>query len=226
MHVLILNDSGPDLAPTRLIRDGLLAKGREHQVTTLVPARDLQDASVKCGPVPKRDQVKSIGKDDFVVDALPLDLVDFAMQNHELWAPRGFDLVLIGVAKGHPLGTEVLRHTATLMAMHTALSYHQQVAVVTASDPSRLHPKSVTALNQVIDQDLRDIMIGEVLHLNFPPVDPIASARTTSAHYQPSRLPPVNLVPRARDEKSDATYGPTHITLTKLLPRLQQKAHW
>lgn len=227
MNILITNETG-DKETAALLRAAISAKGREHRIVTLLPKEDQSLTAPAMGLMPTQagaDFTPVEGMTDtYQVAGYPLDLLDYAHLEVEQYLTTGhWDLVLIGVSPGAPLGTERWRSTPMLMAFHVCASYQTPVFVVTqdGKDPALNLP----LIGQLIREE--KINAGEVIHLALPAVQAKTIHRTNPAHYQPSRIPPTTIIPRARHEDSDVTwFRQGQAVATLLHPRLAQKTRW
>lgn len=226
MNILVVSEVGPDLTGPRNLAAAWKAKGKNPRLTIMVPAEDGATAGLALGRVPTPDEIEKVGQEEYIIPALPLDLIDFAFLHSEAFLNRGsWDMVCVGISEGRPAGMEVYRHNAIMMGWHASVAYQTPAYVVTQQAGPVWNKRHESLVTQF--QGVEHPSIGEVIHINFPPGEPKAVMRTVPAHYQPTRLPPTSLVPRAHGELSDATYmADGFVTMTRIEPRIQVSLRW
>lgn len=234
MNILIINDEGPTATGLNLLRQLLKQKWKEAHTLSLTPGNPTPHSSMGASLQFWREvslaDIQKNGSDDYTIfGATPTDLVDLAHLRSELFLPKGtsWDLVAAGIAHGSILGMDALRAGCTGGAMWASAAYRTSALAFAQQLPGDADehkpgdaPEAMfrTAAN-IIPDYLRTAPVGsgQCWLLNFPPEQPQGYRATQPAHYSPRRLPPPQIVPRARDEQSDvAELARGFVTVTQL----------
>jgi 5'-nucleotidase len=214
-NILIMNDDGPDATGLKVLVEAV-KKTWGLTPTVMVPETAYTGASFSCSPgwaSWKDAPAKEISPQFFTLPLTPVDILYRAVMDRESFSGRPWDLVLVGVNHGLNLGFDIYHSSTVSVAMTAAshfrigaVAFSQQIPnIETLAKTAELPPHLFEASEKVIPDFLRKnlVMPGECWNVNFPPVASKGYQQAKVAHYSFYRTPSVNIVPRARDEKSD-----------------------
>jgi len=219
MNILLTDSEGPDAVGLKVLRQAIGQYFKDAKITTVVPKRanpwgSMSMRNMALDEIQKED-LERVEPGFFVVDGCSAsDVVDLAFLHQDWFGPtkKSFDLVLSGVSTGSVLGTDVFRNGNTAAAMYAAMAYNC-CAFSFAQDMAK-HDKTPNLpieffrTSQVIIPDyLRSSnnVSGECWIVNCPQGTPTGYNAIPTAHYSPRRMPPLDIVPRARQEKTDVS---------------------
>lgn len=237
MNILLLNADGPDSFGLKVLRDAIKQHWKECTLYTLVPGEGGANASMGASRQFRRElsleDFTKIESNYYLARQLtPVDVVDLAFLRQELFLhPKAsWDLVVVGVAAGHVLGTDTYRSATTGAAMYAATAYrvaaHCFAQHLGESEDQPTIPHAAYKVAQAILPDYFRSTIatpGECWSVNFPPHSPQGYATVPTAHYSARRMPPTSVIPRSRDEKTDVTQlEKGYITTALLNMRINQ----
>jgi len=219
MNILIINSEGPDAIGLKVIRDAAESYWKDAKITTLVP-RD-RDSWGSIGT--RHSNLEEIKQEDlekrepgfYIVDGCsPTDVVDLAFLHQDWFSPtkKSFDIILAGVCPGSVLGMDVFKSASVGACLYAAAAYNCS-AFCFAQDMGKHdgNPDLTIEFYRIAQVVLPDYLrtsnniSGECWVINFPFGPPNGYNAVPTAHYSPRRMPPLDIVPRARDEKTDVT---------------------
>lgn len=217
MYTLIMNDEADPATITPVI-EALSLESQEPRHITVLPKTDQHHAGTsRSGLNPRTMILEKTGTDSYTGDGTLCELADAAMLQAESLITAGyFKRAIIGISGKDALGLETLSRGATALAVHIAITYGIPTYAFCAAGK---HPSKLTLLTRDILRD--EVNPGQVLVACFPPGEHRAWGNANPAHYQPRAKPPTSIIPRAKDDGSDAdlfTQGRT--TITRLDPRI------
>ena len=218
MNILIINSEGPDAVGLGVLREAAAQHWKEAKFTVLVPRESPKWGSMGTS----HPDLMSIAREDleerepgfYIAEGCTAsDVVDLAFLHQDWFTPsaKTWDLVLSGVVNGSVLGMDVFKNSDIGAAMYAAAAYHTcgfAFAQDMGEHDGKVLPKEFYRIAQVVLPDyLRtsETVAGECWVVNFPNSPPNGYNTVSTAHYSPRRLPPLDVVPRARDEKTDVT---------------------
>jgi 5'/3'-nucleotidase SurE len=178
-------------------------------------------AVTPCGRNQMPTELDQLSDNQWTLKGTPTDLIDYAFANTASFFPerKTWELVLVGVNEGENVGVDILRSgtlAAAITASHTygcgAIAFSQKL-----TDADEAHwdqfdkptPKdSYKYTEKVVHEILRTTHTGpgECWNINIPATPPRGVRECGIAHYSLWRTPPVNILPRAREDKSDAAW--------------------
>jgi len=219
MQILITNDDGPDCPGLAILREAALTQWPSAMFTTLVPkapqpgmsmARSLRDPTT----ITLQELIKVDGDDAYRLNGTPLDCVLLAFYRTDLFLPGGntFDLVLAGVNAGKNVGLDVYTSGTVGQAMFaasafgtTGFAFSQEIEGQNPSAHEGFTRKDFVTAEKVLPRMFQNLAIeeGTCWNVNFPAGDPKGIELDPIAHYSGWWTPTTNMIPRARQEKSD-----------------------
>ena len=219
MNILLINSEGPDAVGLKVLREAAQQHWDDDKITTIVPRgyNPWGSIGMKHGRLEnvKKEDLEKVQPGFYVADGCsPSDVVDLAFLHQDWFTPtkKSWDVVCAGVINGSVLGMDVFRSANVGAAMYAAGAYNccafcfaQEMGV---QDGNANLPIEFYRVAQLVLPDyLRTstTVSGECWVVNFPAGAPNGYNTVPTAHYSPRRLPPLDVVPRARDEKSDVT---------------------
>jgi len=219
MNILITDSEGPDAVGLKVLRMAAQQYWRDAKITTVVPKRANPWGSMSM----RHAALEEVQKEDlerlepgfFVVDGCSAsDVIDLAFLHQDWFGPtkKSFDIVLSGVSTGNVLGTDVFRNGNTAACMYAAMAYNCSAFsfaqdMATHDKTSNL-PIEFYRTSQIIIPDyLRtsNTVSGECWIINCPQGTPVGYKSVPTAHYSHRRMPPLTVVPRAREENTDVS---------------------
>lgn len=222
MYTLIVSDL-PDPKSVLPIIEALQMERQEPKAIILLPTEDMTWAGTSRSgakllelDIPECTTLKP-GLDQYQLPLTPCELVDFGILRQEELLRGALSRVTTGLSTSPALGLEALSRGVSAAAIHAALTYGLPAWAFAQTG------EQVRGLSAYIrDTLMRDIPDpGSALTINFPPKDTGGWARPYPAHYQPHHRPPVNQVPRARDDNSDVDqFSKGKTTVTSFSPRI------
>lgn len=226
MNILIIGDDGPASAGQVLLYDAAKMVYPEANIVSMYTKRPMSGQGTAVTTSRSLDELLSTlqfveggdkpNKKKIMFNARPMDLLYMAMIHPGNWITKGtWDLCLTGVNYGHNVGMDVYHSGTVGPAMMAALQFAcPSVAVSQEMDtliPSGDIAKDTAFFRNVVPvmrQFLESTVIspGSCFNVNLPKGDPSGwSENVPVAHYSRWHRPPVTVVPRARDEKTDHT---------------------
>jgi len=229
MNILITNSEGCDVVGLQVLRQSVRQYWKEAKITTVVPRKANPWGSMAMRhPALHEVQKEDLEKREpgfYIVDGCSAsDVVDLAFIHQDWWDASGksFDILVTGVSSGGVLGTDVFRNGNTAAAMYAAMAYNC-CAFSFAQDMGEHNgvpelPVEFYRTAQAIIPDYfrtSNHISGECWIINVPQGTPNGYNAVPTAHYSRRRMPPLEVIPRARDEKTDVTQlGLGYVTLS------------
>jgi len=219
MNILIINSEGPDAIGLKVLRDAIEHHWSDAKITTIVPREKESWGSIGV----RHPNLDSIQKEDMdrqepgfyiVDDCTATDIVDLAFLHQDWFSPtkKSFDIVVAGVCPGSILGMDVFKSSSVGACMYAAAAYNCSGYTFAQDmgehDGNPNLPIEFYRIAQVVLPDyLRtsQTISGECWVVNFPVGPPNGYNAVPTAHYSPRRMPPLDIVPRARDERTDVS---------------------
>lgn len=230
MNILLTNQEGLQAQGMKLLRDAVKIVFKDARIITIAPAAPMTGSSFsslhpQMGPDgfgALAETMEEVEPNVYVVDLGPADIIDLAHLEWERFLVRNaWDLVFTGVTHTPTLGTDVLRSGATCAAVLAASAYGTAAATFAA----QMNQGAFTLQQEKLLTDMlrsHRPAPGECYAANIPlQVNPGGYRAVPIAHYSYSRTPPVKIVPRAKEEKSDVTeFKKGFVTISRLALRL------
>jgi len=231
MNILIINSEGPDAVGLKVMRYAAEQHWSDAKITTIVP----RDCDTWGSLGVKHSSLETLTKEDldrrkpgfFIADGCTaVDVVDLAFLRQDWFSPtkKSWDIVCAGVVPGSVLGMDVFKSASVGAAMYAAAAYNCSSFAFAQDlgehDGTPDLPIEFYKIAQLVLPDyLRTSkhVSGECWVVNFPASPPNGYNAVPTAHYSPRRMPPLEIVPRARQEKTDVTQLKANFVTTALL---------
>lgn len=215
-NILITNDDGPNSYGLKILQEATRRHFRSPVMITIVPDRDRTGSGTSLSPMKLEElNFEQTEPDTYSTLGTPLDIIDAAFLTPERFLARGhFDLVLCGVNRGANTGVDIHRSGTTMAAITAntvygacAWAFSQEVPDDRLRNPpedeTKLFPHTYDLLIAYFQMTSMDG--SECWNVNFPMGTPRGWRNCPAAHYSRYRQPPLDLVPRARNEETDLT---------------------